>query len=107
MTSSRELRVTEEAREELRRLAASPAEAGRYKQALKAIELLATNPRHPSLKTHKFRSVSGPRGEEVFEAYVQNRTPGAYRVFFHYGPDRVEKGKRVPVLTIVAITPHP
>ena len=107
MTSSRELRVTEEAREELRRLGASPAEAGRYKQALKTIELLATNPRHPSLKTHKFRSVSGPRGEEVFEGYVQNRTSGAYRVFFHYGPDRVEKGKRVPVLTILAITPHP
>jgi hypothetical protein len=107
MTSSRELRLTEEAHRELRRLAASPDEAGRYKQALKTIEFLATNPRHPSLKTHKFQSVSGPRGEEVFEAYVQNRTSGAYRVFFHYGPDRIEKGKRVPVLTILAITPHP
>lgn len=107
MTSSREVRLTEAAREELRRLAKSPAEAGRYKQALKTIELLATNPRHLSLNTHKFRSLVGPDGEEVFEAYVQNRTPGAYRVFFHYGPDRIEKGKRVPVVTILAITPHP
>ncbi len=107
MTSSREVRLTEGAREELRRLAKSRAEAGRYKQALKTIELLATNPRHPSLNTHKYRSLVGPDGEEVFEAYVQNRTPGAYRVFFHYGPDRIEKGARVPVVTILAITPHP
>lgn len=107
MTSSREVGLTEAAREELRRLAKSPAEAGRYKQALKTIELLATNPRHPSLNSHKFRSLVGPGGEEVFEAYVQNRTPGAYRVFFHYGPDRIEKGKRVAVVTILAITPHP
>ena len=34
-------------------------------------------------------------------------TPGAYRVFFHYGPDEMEGKKRVPILTIVAITPHP
>jgi hypothetical protein len=36
----------------------------------------------------------------VFESYVQNRTPGAYRVFWCYGP---EQGQ----ITIVAITPHP
>jgi hypothetical protein len=107
MTSSREIRLTEGAREELRRHSRSPAEAGRYKQALKTIELLATNPRHSSLNTHEFRSVVGPAGEEVFEAYVQNRTPGTYRVFFHYGPDRSEKGKRAAVLTVLAITPHP
>lgn len=107
MTSSREIRLTGAAREELKRLAKSPAEAGRYKQALKTIELLETNPRHPSLNTHKFRSLAGPDGEAVFEAYVQNRTPGAYRVFFHYGRDGIEKGRCVAVVTIVAITPHP
>ena len=107
MTSNREIRLTGAAREELKRLAKSPAEAGRYKQALKTIELLGTNPRHPSPNTHKFRSFAGPDGEEVFEAYVQNRTPGAYRVFFHYGPDRMEKRKRVAVVTIIAVTPHP
>jgi hypothetical protein len=106
ITSSREIRLTEAAREELQRLAKSPAEAGRYKQAQKTIDLLATNSRHPSLNTDKFRSLAGPEGEDVFEAYVQNRTPGAYRVFFHYGPDRTEKGKRVAVDTIIAITSH-
>ena len=39
-------------------------------------------------------------GEKVFEAYAQQRTPGAYRVFWYYGPER-------GMITIVAITPHP
>lgn len=73
----------------------------------KTLGLIETNLRHPSLQTHGFHSLHGPKGEDVFEAYVQNRTPGAYRVFFYYGPDHVEGKKRVPVLTIVAITPHP
>ena len=37
----------------------------------------------------------------------QNQTPGAYRVFFHYGPDRPEKKRRIPGVTILTITPHP
>jgi len=28
-------------------------------------------------------------------------------VFFCYGPDERKGAKRVPVLTIIAITPHP
>jgi hypothetical protein len=61
---------------------------------------LETNLHHPSLKTHEFRSLTGPNGEKVFEAYVQQKTPGAYRVFWYYGPER-------GMITIVAITPHP
>jgi len=66
----------------------------------KALALLEKTPRHPSLKTHKFSSLSGPVGEPVFEASAENRTPQAYRIFWHYGPakDRI---------TVVAITPHP
>ena len=37
---------------------------------------------------------------KVFEAYAQHRTPGAYRVFWCYGPGPGE-------ITILAITPHP
>jgi hypothetical protein len=32
--------------------------------------------------------------------------PGAYRVFFIYGPDRIERKKRIPVLAVIAITRH-
>jgi hypothetical protein len=40
------------------------------------------------------------RQGKVFEAYAQNQTPSAYRVFWCYG---LGKGE----LTIIAITRHP
>ncbi len=62
----------------------------------------AGNPRQPGLKTHEYNSIENPYDPDtkVFEAYVQNRTPGAYRVFRCYGPRKSE-------ITIIAITPHP
>lgn len=104
---NRELRFTPEARRNLADLENNRAKRSTLDQVRKTLALLETNLRHPSLKTHAFRSIQGPAGEEVFEAYAQNRTPGAYRVFFMYGPDRVDGKKRVAVLTIIAITPHP
>ncbi len=104
---NRELRFTPSVEATLKSLEGNPHQESLLKQVRKTLALLETNPRHPSLQTHKFRSFQGPNGEEVFEAYVQNQTPGAYRVFFHYGPDRVEGKRRIPMLTIVAITPHP
>ena len=74
--------------------------AKHLKAVRKSLGFLETNPRHPGLQTHKFRSLQGPRGEEVFEAYAEQNTPVAYRIFWHYGPG---KGN----LTIIAITPHP
>ena len=70
------------------------------KAVRKCLGFLESNPRHPSLNTHEFRSLKGPNGEKVFEAYVQQKTPGAYRVFWYYGPER-------GMITVVAITPHP
>lgn len=104
---NRELRFTPSVEATLKSLEGNPHQESLLKQVRKTLALLETNPRHPSLQTHKFRSFQGPNGEEVFEAYVQNQTPGAYRVFFYYGPDRIEGKRRIPVLTIVAITPHP
>lgn len=72
----------------------------KYQKVLKTLGLMEVNLRHPSLNTHKYDSLSGANGEEVFEAYVENKTPAAFRIFWHYGPDR-------GVVTIVAITPHP
>ena len=77
-------------------------DAGLFKQVHKCLTLLADNPRHPGLKTHEFRSLENPfdpKGK-VFEAYAQNHTPGALRVFWCYGPAAGE-------ITIIAITPHP
>lgn len=66
----------------------------------KALGLLESNPRHPGLNTHKYSSIKTVGGEEVFEAYAENNTPQAYRIFWHYGV-----GKNT--ITIIAITPHP
>jgi hypothetical protein len=75
---------------------------GLFKQLEKCVRLLTENPRHPSLQTHEFDSLEHPYDpkEKVFEAYVQSNTPGAYRLFWCYGPGAGE-------LTIIAITPHP
>ena len=71
-----------------------------WKSVKKALGLMEANLKHQSLNTHKFLSLQGSKGEEVFESYAQNNTPGAYRIFWHYGPNR-------GMITIVAITPHP
>jgi hypothetical protein len=49
----------------------------------------------------------GAGGEKVFVSFAQNNTPGAYRIFWHYGPDQRAGKKRIPVITVIAITPHP
>lgn len=72
----------------------------RLKAVLKTLAYLETNPRHPSLNTHKYTVFTAPKGEEVFEAYAENKTPAAYRIFWYYGPAKKQ-------ITIIAITPHP
>jgi len=75
---------------------------GLFKQMFKAMTLLLENPRHPGLQTHEFTSLENPYNKKakVFEAYAQSKTPGAYRIFWCYGPGRRQ-------ITIIAITPHP
>lgn len=104
---TRQLQFTNEAAETLARLRKNPAQQGLCRQLLKTLGLMETNLRHPSLNTHVFESLKGPNGEKIFEAYAQNNTPGAYRVFFYYGPDIISGKERRPVLTIFALVPHP
>ena len=103
----RPLRFTVEAEAQLRALGADLSKKGIHRQVLKTLGLLERNTRHPGLHTHEYQSLAGAKGERVWEAYAQNETPGAYRVFFHYGPDEGAGRGRVAVLTIVSITPHP
>jgi hypothetical protein len=95
-----ELEWTDEAKATYTRLKNSPSQKKRYKAVKKSVMLLAENPRHKSLQNHQYFSWKGPRGEKVFEAYAEQKTPAAYRVFWFYGPSRGE-------ITIFAITPHP
>jgi hypothetical protein len=72
----------------------------KYKKVQKTLGLMQTNLRHQSLNTHRYDAYQGFEGQDVFESYVENRTPGAFRVFWYYG---LGKG----IITVIAITPHP
>ena len=103
----RKIKFTPTADEQYTALEDTPSKASIFLQVRKAIGYLELDPRHPSLNTHEFTSLTGAHGEKVFEAYAQNNTPSAYRIFWHYGPDETKGKKRTPVITIVAITSHP
>jgi len=92
------VKKTKGADENLRELEETKHLHKRLKAVRKTLGLLEQNPRHPGLRTHKHQGLSNDY--EVFEAYAENNTPGAYRVFWRYGPGARE-------ITIIAITPHP
>lgn len=88
-----------EARKTIKALKAR--DAVRYKKVLRTMKhLREAGPSYPGLHSHKYASLSGPRGEDVWESYVENRTPSAWRIFWIYGP-------RSDELTIVSISAHP
>jgi hypothetical protein len=94
------LNYSDEAKSQFLELENNPDKNRQYKAVAKTLGLMQINLRHTSLNTHKFDTIFSPFGNEVFESYAQNRTPGAYRIFWCYGPHRAE-------LYIIAITPHP
>ena len=103
----REIKFTPTADAQYTALEKMSSNAALFQQVRKAIGCLEIDPHHPSLNTHEFTSLSGVNGERIFEAYAQNKTPGAYRIFWHYGPDETRGKKRIPVITLIAIARHP
>ena len=95
-----ELVFTQRADEDLTKLENNPNLSKRLNAVRKTLAYLETNPRHPSLNTHEFTSLTKQFGTKIYEAYAENKTPAAYRIFWHYGPDK-------NIITIIAITPHP
>lgn len=95
-----DLNLTPTAKEALRQLKGDSSLSKRYKAVSKVLKYLQENPEHPSLQTHPYYSIKGPRGEKIFEAYAEQNTPAAYRIFFYYGPQKGE-------ITIFAVTSHP
>jgi hypothetical protein len=95
-----ELKWTDEAKAIYNLLKANPSEKIRYNSVRKTLQYLGKNPRHNSLQTHPFLSLEGPNGEKVFEAYAQQKTPAAYRVFWYYGSKR-------GTIIVLTITAHP
>lgn len=71
-----------------------------YKKWGKALKLLSDNPRHPSLQTHDIRELTERYGERVWQSYLENKTSGAMRMYWVYGPDSKS-------ITIIGLEPHP
>ena len=95
-----EILLTDEARGQLDKLKIDKGLSKRYKAVKKTLQFLSVNPRHPGLQTHEFTSLKGPKGEKVFEAYAEQSTPAAYRIFWYYGPDKNQ-------ITVITIVSHP
>ncbi len=95
-----ELDVSDRAKEQLIALKTDKGLAKHYKAVQEAFKKLPRNPRHPGLQTHEFSSLKGSNNEKVFEAYAEQNTPAAYRIFFYYGP---QKG----VISIISVERHP
>src|SRR4051794_31806979 len=75
-----------------------PDEEKFFKRLVRVLRFLESNPRYPSLNTHEIDELTAKYGFKVFEAYVENQTPAAGRLFWAYGP---EKGD----ITILGIEP--
>ena len=88
------------AKDQLNLLINDPSKIAIAKAVIKSLRFMTVNLRHPSLHTHKFDEMEGPNGETIFESYAQNNTPGAYRIFWYYGPSKQQ-------ITIIAIALHP
>ncbi|MDR1431105.1 MAG: hypothetical protein LBI99_03170 [Propionibacteriaceae bacterium] len=52
-----------------------------------------------SLQSHRYQSLAGPKGEALWESYIENDTPSAWRLWWCYDsePDTI---------TLVTIGPH-
>lgn len=97
------LRRTPQATEQLVALAADAGQAVALQAVRRALAKLEADPRHKSLRVHPWNGSECPHDKTLFEAYAQNQTPGAYRIFFCYCNREGERG----ILNIIAITPHP
>jgi hypothetical protein len=95
-----ELILSDDAADSLIELKTDASKKRILKDVVKTLKLMEMNLRHPSLNTHEYHNFKGPKGEKVFESYAQQKTAGAYRIFWCYGPDKGE-------ITILLIIPHP
>jgi hypothetical protein len=100
MSSTYKLVFTPEAQAVMRDLESKAQYVKKLKKVRKTLGLLQLDPRYPSLNSHKYQSLKGANGEDVWDSYVENNTPSAWRLFWHYGPPE-------DTITILYIGPHP
>lgn len=80
-----------------------PNQQAKLKKIRRALARLEQDPRYPGLHSHPYESFPVEADVKVWDSYVENRTPSAWRIFWHYGPD--EGG--TSVISVLAISAHP
>ena len=60
----------------------------KLKKVRKCLGHLQSNPKHPRLGTHEYTSMLFENREKVWEAYEENRTSAAWRVFLVLRPSK-------------------
>jgi hypothetical protein len=90
---------SDKAKKDLRKLKMA-GQNSKLRKIKNTLDKLEENLRHPGLHTHKNDSFRENIDAEVFQSYVENNTPCAYRVFWHYGSEK-------DIITILSIIPHP
>ena len=88
---------TTEAKDQLERL---KSDQKKLKRVQKCLALLEQDPKYNGLNSHKYEIMTTPDGRAVWESYVENNTPAAWRVFWCYGPENNQ-------ITVITITEHP
>lgn len=101
------LRFTEDAQEALNQLVkGGRATEAKLKKVRKALAFLQQDPRYPGLNSHEYENFPGRTHDKVWDSYVENHVPSAWRVYWMYGPDETVDGQELAVITVLAIRPH-
>lgn len=82
------------------------ATAAKLKKVRKALGLLQADPMYPGLHSHLYQHFPGLEKGKVWDSYVENRAPGAWRIYWMYGPNEIRDGVEIPIITVLAIRPH-
>ena len=96
-----EVRLSPAVSEWLRAAKATPGLARRFKKAQKAIGLMRdVGPHHAGFNTHPMKTLLGPDGRTIFNSYVENHTPGAWRMYWVWWDESRT------IVYVVSIGPH-
>jgi len=77
----------------------TPSLRDKFKKAQRAIRMMReAGPTYPSFCTHKMEHLKGPNDAQIWNSYVENKTPQAWRMYWV----RCDDGS----IQIVSIGPH-
>ena len=79
------------------------SDPAKYKKVVRALKRLEQDPHDPALNSSKYQSLKGkgPGGTDIWESYVEQGTPGAWRVFWYFS--KKERG----LIGVIHLGPHP